>query len=92
MGQIVNTPKITHGHVVPIRPIRETGLFSSEAWKEAAGDAKAEDEFEVVVYNSLTVDPDSAYPSPQDPHFPRPSTGVLGESRQTRYVGSGRIS
>lgn len=88
MVQIVNTPKITHGHVVPIRPIPETGLFSCEAWKEAAGDAEAEDVFEVVVYNSLTVDPDSAYLSPQDPHCRRPSTVLLRRSHQTRSAGS----
>lgn len=45
-------PKITHGHVVPIAPIAGKGLFGAPAWIEAG-----EQEFEVVVYNSLTVDP-----------------------------------
>lgn len=43
--QIINTPQITHGHVIPVRPVSPFGLFDLE------------EEFEVVVYNSLTVDP-----------------------------------
>ena len=53
--QIVNMPKITHGHVIRIAPVAGSGLFGSPAWQEA----QSEDEFEVVVYNSLTVDPES---------------------------------
>lgn len=41
--------------MVPIAPIPDAGLFGSVAWREA-GEVG---EFEVVVYNSLTVDPDS---------------------------------
>ncbi|WWD22621.1 hypothetical protein CI109_107114 [Kwoniella shandongensis] len=57
-GKIINTPQITHGHVVPIAPVRPTKkLFSSSAWLDSP--AGKEEQFDVVVYNSLTVDPKS---------------------------------
>nr|XP_019013933.1 para-aminobenzoate synthetase [Kwoniella pini CBS 10737]OCF52714.1 para-aminobenzoate synthetase [Kwoniella pini CBS 10737] len=53
-AKIINTPKITHGHVVPISPVSpKIGLFDSPFWHSSG----IENEFEVVVYNSLTVDP-----------------------------------
>lgn len=55
--QIVNTPSITHGHVVPVSPVQPPiGLFASRVWKLLQG---GENDFDVVVYNSLTVDPES---------------------------------
>ncbi|WVO15148.1 hypothetical protein L204_102792 [Cryptococcus depauperatus] len=51
-GKIMNTPTITHGHVIPIEPtIPHKGLFASRFWKVA------NKQVDVVVYNSLTVDP-----------------------------------
>ncbi|RSH84052.1 Protein phosphatase PP2A regulatory subunit B [Saitozyma podzolica] len=56
-GKIINTPQITHGHVVPVLPVHPAlGLFASPAWKDGF---TATEPFEVVVYNSLTVDPTS---------------------------------
>ncbi|WRT63115.1 uncharacterized protein IL334_000018 [Kwoniella shivajii] len=53
-AKILNTPRITHGHVVPIVPVfPPIGLFDSPFWASAG----EKDVFEVVVYNSLTVDP-----------------------------------
>ncbi|WWC90289.1 uncharacterized protein L201_005222 [Kwoniella dendrophila CBS 6074] len=55
-AKIINIPKITHGHVVSIAPItRANGLFGSPFWQSSG----REDKFQVVVYNSLTVDPNS---------------------------------
>lgn len=55
-GKIVNTPKITHGHVMRVVPVSPaSGLFSSQLFPQAARD----DGFEAVVYNSLVVDPES---------------------------------
>ncbi|OWZ59874.1 para-aminobenzoate synthetase [Cryptococcus neoformans c45] len=52
-GKIINTPKITHGHVIPVAPVQPPiGLFASPLWK-----AGGETQFDVVVYNSLTIDP-----------------------------------
>ncbi|WVQ87592.1 hypothetical protein IAS59_001318 [Cryptococcus gattii] len=52
-GKIINTPKITHGHVIPVAPVQPpTGLFTSPLF-----DADGKTQFDVVVYNSLTVDP-----------------------------------
>lgn len=66
--QIINTPRITHGHVVSITPVQPpSGLFASPVWQ----DATAGKEFEVVVYNSLTVDPESGFG-----RFPRTETQV----------------
>ncbi|WVQ94380.1 hypothetical protein IAU59_001459 [Kwoniella sp. CBS 9459] len=57
-AKIINTPSITHGHVVPISLVSPArGLFASPFWQNA-GESKQED-FEVVVYNSLTADPDT---------------------------------
>ncbi|WVQ82863.1 hypothetical protein IAT38_004998 [Cryptococcus sp. DSM 104549] len=54
-GKIINTPKITHGHVVKIAPTKPAiGLFASPFW-----DSLASEQFEVVVYNSLAVEPES---------------------------------
>jgi len=51
----MNIPSITHGHVVPIAPVRPAvGLFASPVWKQAIGE---QSQFDVVVYNSLTLDP-----------------------------------
>ncbi|WVQ72189.1 hypothetical protein IAR50_001735 [Cryptococcus sp. DSM 104548] len=56
-GKITNTPKITHGHVVPIVPVQPAlGLFASPLWALVEQQA---DKFDVVVYNSLAVDPSS---------------------------------
>ncbi|KAK4686034.1 para-aminobenzoate synthetase, partial [Tremellales sp. Uapishka_1] len=53
-AKIINTPRITHGHVIPVRPTQPlSGVFASKIWKSQS----AEKTFEVVVYNSLTVDP-----------------------------------
>ncbi|WWC57490.1 uncharacterized protein I303_100022 [Kwoniella dejecticola CBS 10117] len=53
-AQIINTPAITHGHVVLIKPAEpKIGLFDSPFWQTSGN----QDEFEVVVYNSLTIDP-----------------------------------
>lgn len=54
-------PKITHGHVVPVLPLAGKGLFGASAWTEGAG-LKEDGTFEVVVYNSLTVDPSCESP------------------------------
>ncbi|ORY26958.1 ADC synthase [Naematelia encephala] len=55
-GKIDNTPDITHGHVIPVTPIQSAqGLFTSSLWKDSAGTGA----FDAVVYNSLTVDPNS---------------------------------
>ena len=52
-AKIINTPRITHGHVVPIAPVKPAkGLFATKVW-EAAG---IQEKFDVVVYNSLIVD------------------------------------
>ncbi|KAL0253800.1 hypothetical protein I308_101177 [Cryptococcus tetragattii IND107] len=52
-GKIINTPKITHGHVIPVAPVQPPiGLFASPLF-----DADGKTQFDVVVYNSLTVDP-----------------------------------
>ncbi|WVR03036.1 hypothetical protein IAU60_000025 [Kwoniella sp. DSM 27419] len=57
-AKIINTPSITHGHVVPISPVQPAkGLFASPFWRRAC--EKEGEEFEVVVYNSLTVDQES---------------------------------
>ncbi|ODN73682.1 hypothetical protein L202_07228 [Cryptococcus amylolentus CBS 6039] len=56
-GKIINTPKITHGHVIPIAPVQPPlGLFASPLWAPAE---QQKDSFDVVVYNSLAVDPSS---------------------------------
>ncbi|TYJ53798.1 hypothetical protein B9479_005558 [Cryptococcus floricola] len=56
-GKIINTPKITHGHVIPIAPVQPPlGLFASPLWARAE---QQKDTFDVVVYNSLAVDPSS---------------------------------
>ncbi|ODN86825.1 para-aminobenzoate synthetase [Cryptococcus wingfieldii CBS 7118] len=56
-GKIINTPKITHGHVIPIAPVQPPlGLFASPLWAPAE---QQKDTFDVVVYNSLAVDPSS---------------------------------
>ncbi|WVQ64203.1 uncharacterized protein L199_002365 [Kwoniella botswanensis] len=53
-AKIINTPRITHGHVVSVSPvIPSKGLFDSPFWQLSG----KENDFEVVVYNSLTVDP-----------------------------------
>nr|XP_019048087.1 para-aminobenzoate synthetase [Kwoniella bestiolae CBS 10118]OCF27017.1 para-aminobenzoate synthetase [Kwoniella bestiolae CBS 10118] len=53
-AKIINTPRITHGHVVSVSPVIPfKGLFDSPLWQTSG----TQDEFEVVVYNSLTVDP-----------------------------------
>lgn len=53
-GQIINTPRITHGHVIPVAPVEPAvGLFASPEWQDGGADKQ----FDVVVYNSLTVDP-----------------------------------
>ncbi|OCF44981.1 para-aminobenzoate synthetase [Kwoniella heveanensis CBS 569] len=58
-AKIINTPSITHGHVVPISPVSPTkGLFASPYW-QTDGESEKEQVFEVVVYNSLTADPDT---------------------------------
>ncbi|KIR30944.1 para-aminobenzoate synthetase [Cryptococcus deuterogattii LA55] len=52
-GKIINTPKITHGHVIPVAPVQPPiGLFASPLFE-----ADGKTQFDVVVYNSLTVDP-----------------------------------
>ncbi|WVF66767.1 hypothetical protein IAT40_001509 [Kwoniella sp. CBS 6097] len=57
-AKIINTPSITHGHVVPISPVSPAkGLFASPFWQRDGEDEP--DDFEVVVYNSLTADPDT---------------------------------
>lgn len=59
-SKIINTPHITHGHVVSISPVSPAkGLFASPFWKSSRSPLDDEDSFEAVVYNSLTVDPES---------------------------------
>lgn len=54
--QIVNAPSITHGHIVPVIPVFPAkGLFADKVWKDIS--QQDGEQFEVVVYNSLTVDP-----------------------------------
>lgn len=49
-GQIMKTPKITHGHVVRVVPVTPPkGLFASPVMGSKP--------FEAVVYNSLCIDP-----------------------------------
>ena len=56
--QIISTPHITHGHVVPVFPVSPAkGLFASPTWASSRSPVEIDDAFEVVVYNSLTVDP-----------------------------------
>ncbi|KAK8844826.1 hypothetical protein IAR55_006676 [Kwoniella newhampshirensis] len=56
-GKIVDTPQITHGHVVPVAPVQPSkGLFASSFWHKSSEES---DQFDAVVYNSLTVDPAS---------------------------------
>lgn len=52
--QIMNTPRITHGHVVRVKPVNvAAGPFATPFMKDAEGG------FDAVVYNSLAVDPDT---------------------------------
>ncbi|WOO84553.1 Para-aminobenzoate synthase [Vanrija pseudolonga] len=54
-GKIMNTPKITHGHVVRVVPVSPPlGPFASPIWP-----AEANAGFDAVVYNSLAIDPAS---------------------------------
>ena len=58
--QIINTPRITHGHVIPVIPVSPPkGLFASSGWSSTPPLDEENDTFEAVVYNSLTVDPTS---------------------------------
>ncbi|RXK38378.1 hypothetical protein M231_04287 [Tremella mesenterica] len=55
-GKIINTPRISHGHVIPVKPVLPAlGLFDSPVWKNSG----IEDVFKVVVYNSLTIEPET---------------------------------
>lgn len=64
--QIANTPRITHGHVIPIIPVSPArGLFASPAWTTCRLVAEGEYALDAVVYNSLTVDPSSDLSSPR---------------------------
>lgn len=67
--QITNTPRITHGHVVPVRPVQpRRGLFDHPAWDESLSASPSSrpapnegPTFDVTVYNSLTVNPACGY-------------------------------